>query len=76
MIDQIHGIDYHEAMKTFFEKQNIDLHKLLSVCTDGCPAMVGTNSGLISIRKKHLTKGDLLTYHCILHPDKDFKSIM
>lgn len=83
MTGQTRGIDFFEAVKSFFDKYKIDLNKLLSVCTDGCPSMVGCHAGFISLLKKHLNRDQLLTYHCILHQenlaakfDETFKSVM
>lgn len=33
--------DYHEGSYEFVEKHGIPVNKLISVCTDGCPSMVG-----------------------------------
>ena len=51
MTGQTRGIDFFEAVKSFFDKYKIDLNKLLSVCTDGCPSMVGCHAGFISLLK-------------------------
>jgi hypothetical protein len=70
-------------MKTCFEKHSIGLPKNLSMCTDDCLSMVGTNSGFICLLMKHLNKDELLTYNRILRQDnlaakfgEDFMSVI
>ena len=84
MYGQTRGVDYLEAVKTFFQKNGLKFDKLISVCTDGCPSMVGVNLGFVSLLKKEINKPDLLTYHCILHQenlaskvcDREFPNVM
>ena len=49
----------------FFDKTELSWSKLVGVCTDGAPAMIGANSGLISmVKQKHpAIQGTL----CMIH---------
>ncbi|KFM69639.1 Zinc finger BED domain-containing protein 5, partial [Stegodyphus mimosarum] len=53
----------------FFEQNNIDIRKLVSVCTDGCPSMTGSENGFISLLKKKYGLTNLITFHCIIHQE-------
>ena len=49
----------------FFDKTKLNWSKLVGVCTDGAPAMIGANSGLFSpIKQKHPT---IQGTHCMIH---------
>lgn len=41
------GVDIYNAVKRFFVEKKVSLDKLVSVTTDGAPAMTGQNSGFI-----------------------------
>lgn len=69
MTGRTRGIDYLESVLKFFNNHKIDINKLFSVCSDGCPSMVGAHSGLISLLKKHLKNENLLSFHCIIHQE-------
>ncbi|KAH9628547.1 hypothetical protein HF086_001154 [Spodoptera exigua] len=63
------GCDFMEVLKEFVEKHGIPVNKLISVCTDGCPSMVGANNGLIALMKKEWNLPNLLPIHCLLHQE-------
>lgn len=44
MKGQTRGSDFMDALKEFVQKYEIPVSKLISVCTDGCPSMVGANN--------------------------------
>ena len=48
-----------------FDKTELSWRKLVGVCTDGAPVMIGANSGLISVvkRKNPAIQGT----HCMIH---------
>ena len=48
-------------------KAEIPLNKFVSVATDGAPAMVGRNAGLIALIKNDSSYPDFLPIHCIIH---------
>lgn len=44
------------------------MDKLLSVCTDGAPCMVGKNKGFLALLREHENR-PILSFHCILHQE-------
>lgn len=65
--------DIFNAFLAIVERFNLDLMKLVSVCTDGAPAMIGIHTGFAALLKNHITKHfktDLfISYHCIIHQE-------
>ena len=59
------AIDVFQMLIDFFDKTELSWSKLVGVCTDGAPAMIGANSGLISlVKQKHpAVQGT----HCMIH---------
>lgn len=54
-----------DTFKTFMERHNIPMDKIVGVATDGAPAMIGRNTGFV----KHLRDvcPKILACHCIIH---------
>ncbi|XP_045779766.1 general transcription factor II-I repeat domain-containing protein 2-like [Maniola jurtina] len=69
MKGQTRASDYMDVIKDFVEKYDIPVSKLISVCTDGCPSMVGANNGLIALMKREWNLPNLLPIHCLLHQE-------
>ena len=44
------------------------MDKLILVCTDGAPCMVGKNRGFVALLHEH-EKRPILSFHCILHQE-------
>ncbi len=59
------GEDIYEAIKEMLIKRRIDLKQVVSVTTDGAPAMVGRERGAVTRIKED--NPDLIAYHCIIH---------
>lgn len=57
-------IIFNELMQ-FFEKNGLDLSKVMSVVTDGAPSMVGHHRGLIC--RLAAVNPALIAFHCIIH---------
>ncbi|XP_067949657.1 protein FAM200C-like [Watersipora subatra] len=55
----------YDALVKRLDKMKIPLHKCISVTTDGAPAMVGRDQGLIARLKKDMPS--MLAFHCIIH---------
>lgn len=69
MTGQTRGVDYLNTIVSFFNEHSIDLKKVFSVCTDGCPSMLGRNVGFVQLLKNHLGNDNLLSFHCIIHQE-------
>ena len=52
MKNQTRGTDYLNTISTFLEDNDIDIKKLVCLCTDGCPSMIGFEKGFITLLKK------------------------
>lgn len=52
---------------------NLDLSKLVSITTDGAPAMVGKNNGMVSLLEKYMEGLGMKQYikkvHCLIHQE-------
>uniref|UniRef100_H2Z397 HAT C-terminal dimerisation domain-containing protein n=1 Tax=Ciona savignyi TaxID=51511 RepID=H2Z397_CIOSA len=57
MKEQTRGEDIFQTFKNFIEKTELPMYKLVSITTDGAPAMVGRDDAF----------PDFLNYHCIIH---------
>lgn len=54
MKGQTRGIDYLDTISNFLEQNDIDIKKIVGVCTDGCPSMTGSENGFIILFKKKI----------------------
>ncbi len=62
-------------------ERGIDVKNVVSITTDGAPAMIGKEKGAVQrLKEEH---SDLLTYHCIIHQSvlcaslgKEYSNIM
>ena len=67
------GVDIFEAVKSSLEKFKLVPLKLVSVTTDGAPAMVGKNKGFVTLLEKTLielgNQNNLIKLHCIIHQE-------
>lgn len=61
------GVDIYNAVKDYFVQKNVPVEKLVSVTTDGAPAMTGRHSGFIAHCKADPDFPTFLNYHCIIH---------
>ena len=61
------GTDIFQVLMAFVNKSQLPLFKLVSITTDGAPAMVGCTAGFIGLCKQCESFPDFLTYHCIIH---------
>ncbi|KAK9708519.1 hypothetical protein QE152_g27166 [Popillia japonica] len=59
------GEDLFKPFDDFITKSNNSYDKMVSVSTDGAPAMIGKEKGLVK-RIKYKNAG-LLSYQCIIH---------
>ena len=59
------AVDVFQMLIDFFHKTELSWSKLVGVCTDGAPAMIGANSGLISLVKQK--NPAIQGTHCMIH---------
>lgn len=59
------AIDVMKIFSDFFEKEDLSWSKLIGVCTDGAPAMLGSKSGFATLVKKK--NSYIKTIHCMIH---------
>lgn len=61
------GEDIFLSFKNFIENTQLPLYKLVSITTDGAPAMVGRVNGFIAKCRQDDAFPDFVNYHCIIH---------
>ncbi|KFM75893.1 Transposable element Tcb1 transposase, partial [Stegodyphus mimosarum] len=66
------GADILSSVLNLCSAHNFDINKLVSITTDGAPAMIRIQNGVVSLLRKHLGERgkDLLGYHCIIHQEQ------
>ncbi|XP_072768354.1 general transcription factor II-I repeat domain-containing protein 2A-like [Nerophis lumbriciformis] len=57
--------DIYKAISEMLHEKGIDLKKVVSIATDGAPAMLGREKGLVPRLREH--HPGLISYHCIIH---------
>lgn len=71
MRDSSTGKDIFDAFMTCVDEFGINLRRLMSVTTDGCPSMVGKHVGFVQLlrneAKKQYPQHDITALHCIIH---------
>lgn len=65
---QTRGEDICTIITEFCRKKEINLDKLISLCTDGSPNMIGKYKGFVALFKQNV-KHELLSFHCIVHQE-------
>ena len=61
------GVDIKNALDEALTRFHVPLNKLVSVATDGAPAMTGKRVGLIGLMKCDPNFSEFLPIHCIIH---------
>ncbi|XP_003368170.1 zinc finger protein, partial [Trichinella spiralis] len=59
------GADVFQAVSKFFEVNGLMWEKLVGVCTDGAPAMLGSRSGFVKMVKSK--NPSIFAMHCVIH---------
>ncbi|CDQ66370.1 unnamed protein product [Oncorhynchus mykiss] len=62
---QTRGKDIDMVIKEMLRKRGIDLKQVISITSDGAPAMTGRERGAVAWLKEE--NPDLTAYHCIIH---------
>lgn len=59
------GIDVFNSLSEFLSEHKILWEKIVGICTDGAPSMMGSRSGFLKLAKsKNL---NIIGSHCIIH---------
>jgi hypothetical protein len=58
--------DIFQSFHACLLEMKVPIHKLVSVATDGAPAMTSKNVGLIGLCKKDPAFPDSFSYHCVI----------
>ncbi len=66
--EKARGSDIFEKVKICIENFQLGTRKLISVCTDGAPAMIGKNVGTVTLLETFIGH-PLIKYHCIIHQE-------
>uniref|UniRef100_A0A1A7ZIQ2 Uncharacterized protein n=1 Tax=Nothobranchius furzeri TaxID=105023 RepID=A0A1A7ZIQ2_NOTFU len=61
------GVDIYNTVKSFLVEKKVPLEKLVSMTTDGAPAMIGRHAGFIAHCKGDTDFPTFLHYHGIIH---------
>nr|XP_042913023.1 general transcription factor II-I repeat domain-containing protein 2A-like [Parasteatoda tepidariorum] len=66
------GADILSSVLNLCKSQNLDINKIVSITTDGAPAMMGAKNGMVGLLRQNLgeKKCDLISYHCIIHQEQ------
>ncbi|XP_069582815.1 general transcription factor II-I repeat domain-containing protein 2-like [Ranitomeya imitator] len=67
--EKTRGEDIYTAFKTYVQEHNIPLQKLVSITTDGAPAMIGSKIGFVTLCRNDHDFPHFLNYHCIIHQE-------
>uniref|UniRef100_A0A3B5AF36 Uncharacterized protein n=1 Tax=Stegastes partitus TaxID=144197 RepID=A0A3B5AF36_9TELE len=59
------GEDLFKSFMEFAQEKKLPTDKLLSVCTDGAPCMVGKNKGFVALLREHENR-PILSSHCMM----------
>ncbi|XP_067947643.1 general transcription factor II-I repeat domain-containing protein 2-like [Watersipora subatra] len=64
------GKDVYESLLKELAEFSLPLEKMSGICTEGVPALVGKNTGLISLLlSSHCWDVSLVVYHCVIHQE-------
>ncbi|XP_050520167.1 SCAN domain-containing protein 3-like [Daktulosphaira vitifoliae] len=65
LVTNTKGESIFQTLEEFFKEKEIPMCNILSVATDGAPAMVGRYRGFIAYLKKIIP--NILAIHCVIH---------
>lgn len=73
LTEQTKAEDIFDAFMAVVIRFDLDLKKLVSLCTDGAPAMIGIHAGFAALVRKYIEENFntqlFVTYHCIIHQE-------
>ncbi|XP_053495532.1 zinc finger BED domain-containing protein 5-like [Ictalurus furcatus] len=70
------GVDIYNVLKNYYMENSMPLEKLVSMTTDGAPAVIGRHSGVIAHCKVDPDFPKFLNYHCIIHQQAICTTVM
>lgn len=59
------GEDIYKVISAMLNEKDIDVKKVVSIATDGAPAMIGRENG--AVQRMRANHPGLMAYHCIIH---------
>lgn len=65
--DTTRGLDIKNALDGVLRKHSVPIKKLVSVATDGAPAMRGPINGLLALMNADAMYPNFISVHCIIH---------
>lgn len=65
--ERTRGEDIYNEFKKYVTENDIPIHKLVAITTDGAPAMLGVRSGFIALCRNDPAFPDFVNYHCVIH---------
>lgn len=80
--EKTRGQDIYEQFKQYVRENGIPIQKLVSMTTDGAPAMIGVRAGFVSLCRNDPDFPSFVNYHCVIHQQAlvgkavDFSHIM
>ena len=65
LLNNLKGEDVMQKLTEFFESEDLDWGNLCGICTDGAPAMLGSQSGFVTrvIQKA----SNAIPLNCLIH---------
>ena len=66
--DSTRGEDVLKTLMDFATEKKLPLNKLISVCTDGAPSMLGKHKGFVALLCEQ-EKQSILNFHCFVHQE-------
>lgn len=70
--DRTRGVDICDAVCRSLDAYNVNLSSMVSVTTDGAPAMVRRKTGAVSLLSEKVANNGgekRIKYHCIIHQE-------
>ncbi|KAG2459918.1 GTD2B protein, partial [Polypterus senegalus] len=65
--ERTRGEDIYTEFKKYVSENDIPIHKLVAITTDGAPAMRGVRLGFIALCRNDPDFPEFKNYHCVIH---------
>ncbi len=70
--ERTRGEDIYNEFKKYVSENDIPIHKLVAITTDGAPAMRGVRLGFIALCRNDPDFPEFKNYHCVIHQQAFF----